>query len=558
MTACNARRDVIVLACVLAVWTGGCARRDESAPSVATSGSAQSAAEAARRPIALPDVSRLAASVQTQVRERHAALMARFEDRTTPPADLGAAYGDLGLILMAAEFYQVAASCYLSAQALVPDDARWPYYLGHLYRRQGEPVKAAQFFSRALDLRPADTPTLIWLGETYLDQNRPDQAEPMFLRALSQEPGSAAPLSGVGRAALAKQDFARAVDHLERALIAEPRALSLHYSLAAAYRSMGQLDRASAHVAQRGTGRPTPRDPLMEAFAAVLQSPLNFETQGLRALESGQVAQAADLFRKGLALAPDDPKLLHRLGTALFMQGDVAGSVRQFEEALRRAPDFPRAHFGLGMVLNLSGQKAGAIEHFAAAVKYQPDYLEARLALADALGSAGRLQESLSQFARIVELDPSLAEAWVMYARTLVVMKRYREARDRLNEARRIHPSDVALTDLLVRLLAAAPDDQLRDGRQAMALVQELLESSPPLDVREPMAMTLAELGQYEEAVRWQREAIAAATQAGRADVARLMSDNLALYERRSPSRRPLSEPASPAPPASPRNRGPF
>ena len=153
------------------------------------------------------------------------------------------------------------------------------------------------------------------------------------------------------------------------------------------------------------------------------------------------------------------------------------------------------------MVLNLSGQHAGAIEHFAAAVKYQPNYLEARLALADALRSTGRLQESLAQFARIVELDPSLAEAWVMYARTLVVLKRYREARDRLNEARRTHPGDPELTDLLVRLLAAAPDDRLRDGRQAMALMEELLKSSPPIDVREPMAMTLAELGQFEEAV---------------------------------------------------------
>lgn len=540
MTASTARRRSFVLACLIAIWTAGCDRADKSAPPVAAFGSAQNATEAAPRPVALPDVWRLSASVQTQVRERHAALMARLENRSTPPSELGRVYGDLGLILMATEFYQLAASCYLSAQALVPDDARWPYYLGHLYRRQGEPAKAAQFFSRALDLRPADTPTLIWLGETYLDQNRPDQAEPMFLRALSQEPGSAAALSGVGRAALAKQDFPRAVDHLERALAADPGALGLHYSLAAAYRSMGQLDRASAHVAKRGVGRPAPRDPLMAAFEAVLQSPLNFETQGLRALESGQVAQAADFFRKGLALAPDDPKLLHRLGTALYMQGDAAGAVRQFEEALRRAPDFPRAHFGLGMVLQLSGQRAGAIEHFAAAVKSQPDYVEARLALADAFGTAGRMQEALPQLARIVELEPSLAEAWVMYARTLIVVKRYREARDRLHEARRIHPSDAALTDLLVRLLAAAPDDQLRDGRQAMTLMQELLENSPSVDVREPMAMTLAELGQYEEAVRWQREAIAAATQAGRADIARLMSEILALYEQRRPCRRPL------------------
>lgn len=549
----------MALTSVLAVLTAACTRPDESTQSASASGSRQSAAEAAR-PVALPDLSRLTASVQAQMRERHAAVMARLEDRTTPPEELGAAYGELGLILMAAEYYEAAASCYQTAQALVPDDVRWPYYLGHLYRLQGETVKAAQSFSRALDLRPADTPTLIWLGEMYLDQDRSEQAEPLFLRALSRDPGSASALSGVGRAALAKHDFTRAIDHLERALAADPRALGLHSSLAAAYRGMGQLDRASAHVAQRGSGRPAPRDPLMESYEGVLHSPLNFETQGLRALESGQLQEAADLFRKGLALAPDDPKLLHRLGTALFMEGDAAGSVRQFEQALRLAPGFPRAHFGLGMVLNLSGRHAEAIEHFAAAVKSQPDYLEARLALADALGAAGRVQESLPQLARSVELDPSLAEAWVMYARTLILLERYRDARDRLIEARRIHPGEPELVDLLVRLLAAAPDGQLRDGPQAMARLQELLKGSPPprVDLREPMAMTLAELGRYDEAVSWQREAIAAATQAGRADLARLMTDNLALYERGRPCRRPLREPASAAPPASPRNPGSF
>lgn len=542
----------MALTCVLATLAGGCAPRDESAPPVSASGLRNSDANAAR-PIALPDVSRLATSVQAQVRERHSALQAKLENRTTPPAELGDAYGELGLILMAAEYYDTAASCYLTAQALAPSDARWPYYLGHVYRFKGDVAKAGEFFSRALDLRPADTPALIWRAEMYLDQGRPNQAEPLFLQALSRDSGSAAALSGAGRAALAKHEFARASDYLERALAIEPRALGLHYSLAAAYRGLGQLDRAQMHLERRGSGRPAPHDPLMEMYESVLHSPLNYETQGLRALENGQVKEAIDLFRKGLELAPDDPKLLHRLGTALFMEGDAAGAVQELQHALRLAPDFPRAHFGLGMIHSLSGRHAEAIEHFAAAVKYQPDYLEARLGLVEALLVTGRLQDSLPHLERIVELDPTVAEAWVKYARTLVALRRYREARDRLIEARRIHPGEPELTDLLVRLLAAAPDDGVRDGRQAMALVQELLKGSPravarpgipfPPDVRETLAMTLAELGRYDEAAKWQREAIAGAEQAGRADLGRLMTANLALYEHGSPCRTPLTSP---------------
>src|SRR5262249_14854038 len=135
----------------LVVLADACARH-ERAESI--SSSRQGTAEAAR-PVALPDVSRLAEPVQAQLRERHSVLMAKLDDRTTPPARLGDAYGELALILMAAEYYEAAASCYLTAQALVPNDARWPYYLGHLYRIKGEGEKAAEFFSRALKLKPA-------------------------------------------------------------------------------------------------------------------------------------------------------------------------------------------------------------------------------------------------------------------------------------------------------------------------------------------------------------------------------------------------------------------
>ena len=454
----------IALTFALATLAGGCARRDESAPSVAGSGLRDRDAKATR-PIALPDVSRLATSVQAQVRERHSALITKIENGATPAGELSDAYGELGLILMATEYYDAAASCYVTAQALVPGDPRWPYYLGHLYRFKGDVAKAGEFFSRALDLRPADTPTLIWLGEISLDQNRPDRAEPLFLQALSRDSGSAAALSGAGRAALEKRDFARAIDYLERALAIEPRALGLHYSLATAYRGSGQLDRARTHLERRGSGRPAPHDPLMEIYESVLHSPLNYETQGLRKLESGQVKEAIDLFRKGLELAPDDPKLLHRLGTALLMEGDAAGAMKELQHSLLLAPDFPRAHFGLAMVLNLSGRHAEAIEHFAAAVKYQPDYLEARLGLTEAYLASGRLEEALPHFERIVDLDPGFTDAWVMYAKTLIRLGRYREARDRLRQATRVHPDEPQLTDLLARALAAAPDGQVRDGR---------------------------------------------------------------------------------------------
>jgi hypothetical protein len=95
----------------------------------------------------------------------------------------------------------------------------------------------------------------------------------------------------------------------------------------------------------------------------------------------------------------------------------------------------------------------------------------------------------------------------------------------------------------LARLLAASPDDRVRDGRRAVVLVNELRKKRQTIDLGETLAMAMAELGQYEQAAAVQRDVMAAAEQAGVSDVARsIMSENLKLYEHRQPCRTPWRE----------------
>src|SRR5437773_2750523 len=130
------------------------------------------------RPVAMPDLSRLPAPVQEQIRARHAALE-RAIARRAPADELGRAYGDVGVILMAAEYQAAAETSLRNAQALAASDYRWPYYLGQLYLASGERAKATESFEQALKLRATDIPTLVRLGDTYLDQSRPDDPERM-------------------------------------------------------------------------------------------------------------------------------------------------------------------------------------------------------------------------------------------------------------------------------------------------------------------------------------------------------------------------------------------
>jgi tetratricopeptide (TPR) repeat protein len=187
-----------------------------------------------------------------------------------------------------------------------------------------------------------------------------------------------------------------------------------------------------------------------------------------------------------------------------------------------------------------SGREREAIEHLSAAVKYDPRYVEGRLRLAEVLRRSGRLEEALAQYEQVMMIDPRAAEARFGVAITFIHLRRYQDARDRLMEAMREYPSQPAFARALARLLAAAPDDRVRDSQQAMTMTQQLIAQRQTVDLAETMAMTLAGLGQYKQAATLQREVMAAASKAGHQEVVKQLAENLARYERNEPCRTPL------------------
>src|SRR5262249_25245178 len=354
-------------------------------------------------------------------------------------------------------------------------------------------------------------------------------------------PKSPAAHFGAGRVALAKKDYAEAVNQLEQALQLDPQATATHYQLAMAYRGRGDFARAEAELGKKGDIEPRPADPLMRQFDELLESAEAYNVRGGAELDAGNWAAAADDFRKGLELKPSDPSLRHRLGTALYQMGNVSGAMEQFEQVIRTSPEFAKAHFSLGVLMEAGGKHAEAIEDFSNAIKYDPGYLQARLQLAGALARSGRAEESLAHYKQALERNPGLKEAAFGYAMAFVRLHRYHEARDSLIEATKVFPDDPVIANSLARLLAAAPDAGVRDGRRAKTIVDELLKKQRTVDIGETVAMTLAELGEYEQAAALQRNLIATVEKAGASDVVRHLADNLRLYENRQPCRTPFT-----------------
>jgi tetratricopeptide (TPR) repeat protein len=478
--------------------------------------------------ITLPDLSKVAPSVQKQIQQQHALLESKLSNRNAPARELSEAYGQMGKLLMAAEYADAAQLSFENAQTLDSSDFRWPYYLAHLARTKGDVTRALNLFERVNQLQPDDVAALVWLGDLELAQGRPDAAEPHFTKALTLQPRSLSARFGLGRTALAKQDFRRAVTLLEEVLAQDPGALGAHYPLGMAYSGLGDSKKADEHLRQRREHEILPADPLIVELEELLQSPQTYERLGIRALDRQDWTAAAAEFRKGLVLDPASPALRHRLGTALAMIGDARGARAEFEDVVRVTPGYARAQYSLALLAVESGDYPQAIDRFLIALKSEPDYVEARIGLADSLRRTGRPGESVAQYQQVLKDDSRRADAALGYALALVQLRRWAQARDRLSEFSSVHLDDPRFTHALARVLAAAPDDAVRDGGRAMALVEELLaaqQKSP--DLGETMAMALAALGRFEEAASLQRNLMSGAERAGAPEIARRLRATL-------------------------------
>ena len=502
-------------------------------------------------PCELPDLGRMHPAVQEQL----GAAFARLE-QASPTAGggdpaagsqrggRGDAHGALGTLLLAGDYPDAAAACFRHAAVRAPDDKRWPYYLAHVAMRSGDLERAAAWFEQVLQLDATDFATIVWLLHAYVDLDRPEAAEPLLARALVFYPNAQALLYQGGRAALAARDYSRAVERLEAALARDPSATVIHYPLAMAYRGLGDLDRARDHLGRGGSrtgagyaaGAAVPMaDPLMAAVTTALRSPQTHRDLGLQAIARDDWPEAVRQFRSAAEMAPDNAVMRLNLGTALIRTGAARDALVALEAALKIDPRLAAAHYLLGTLLERAGRDAEAIERFGLAATYDETLDAARLRLADALRRNGRFEEALVHYGQIREGDQARFGEVMAFVR----LGRYGEARARLSAAMERHPEQPGFVHALARVLAAAPDDQVRDGRRALELVQALAAEYQTAPVAETMAMALAELGRFAEAVEWQRFAMAIVSDAGLSDVARAMAGNLTLYLRGEPCRTP-------------------
>lgn len=507
---------------------------------------AQSEGEAVLQPppaqglsvVHLPDTSGMEASVREHIAAEQEALAAAIKDAAaTPAAKLAEAYGTMGGVYQAYALSAPAEECYLNAQRLVPNDFRWAYLLGKLSQQAGKADEAVSYYTAARKLRPEYAPALVSLGDVYLQLNRLEESEANFKAALAANEKDPAVHYGLGQTALSKRSYDEAVKYFERALALAPGANRLHYALAMAYRGLGQTEKARSELALSGPVGVRAADPLVDGLQGLIRGARLHLVRGKTALDARRFEEAATEFRKAVAAEPESVPAHFNLGAALSQTGDLRGAVEQFEEALRLDPAHANAHYNLGLLLAQMNRHEEAVKHLQAAVKASPDDHGARFLLAQSLVKASRDEEAQAELSRVIQADPANEDALLALVKILLAKKQYAQARAALEKGHTEFPQKGLTAVTLAYLLAASPQQDLRDGKRALELAQSVWDATAQPSHGALVALALAELGRCDEAADWARRMITLASQKQNPDLAAKLKTELDRYEHTRPCR---------------------
>jgi eukaryotic-like serine/threonine-protein kinase len=227
------------------------------------------------------------------------------------------------------------------AMDLAPDYWRWPVVLGSYYFNDGRLQEAAEQFAKAAQITPDNVIALRDLGLASLQLGRLDVAQANLEKVAQLDPSSSA-FSALGTLLELQGKYPDSVTMYQKALTLSPNDYTAWGNLASGYMwSPGghehaiEAYRKAIELAEM-TRKETPEDPLLLAvlggyYAAV-----------------GDADHSLPLLRQAVALSPDNPDVLFRVGEGYEILHQRAPAIRfitksialgYHESELQRSPE---------------------------------------------------------------------------------------------------------------------------------------------------------------------------------------------------------------------------
>ncbi len=200
---------------------------------------------------------------------------------------------------------------------------------------------------------------------------------------------------------------------------------------------------------------------------------------GLLAYQVGKFAIAVNLISRAVKLAPREQVFINNLGNALKANGSLGEAVVCYKKALVLKPDYSDAHYNLGNAYMDLGQPADAVNSYKQATALEPDFAEAHYNLGNACREIGKSEDAVASYQRAVSLKTDFADAYYNLGNVFMEMGQLTRAMESFRKALLIRPEYFEAYNNLGRALRDSGNLDEANGcyRKALAINPEYVES---------------------------------------------------------------------------------
>jgi tetratricopeptide (TPR) repeat protein len=288
-----------------------------------------------------------------------------------------------------------------------------------------------------------------------------------------------------------------------------------------------------------------------------------------------------------LRAAADDlptPNELVKRGEDRLAMKEYDQALADFDEAIRLNPDYAPAYAARALAWARKHYRDREIADCSEAIVRDPSNANYRMARAESWSAQGMHKRAMADFADALRLEPNNPSIWVSrgnewrrdlklddaiadYTHALEINPRYwpayiargnawkqrrvfGRAIQEFTELIRLDPQNALAHQTLARILATCNEPNFRDGRRALdeaTVACDLTRWRDP-DCLDTLATAFAEVGDYDAAIKWQKQAITltrqnvpsllqqkAASFGGRRGIG--FEDRLVFYKSKKPTR---------------------
>jgi tetratricopeptide (TPR) repeat protein len=209
---------------------------------------------------------------------------------------------------------------------------------------------ALQAYETSVSLEPRDAASRLALGRFYLDRSDPERAIVQLRAALEIDPTLGAAYPVLGRAYRQTGDLAQAAGILKKAVDTDPADQESRYALGQVLLAAGREDEGQKELDQ------------YESIRLQVTTANSRYMDALERLEGGKTAEAEQLLRTAVRLAPKYGPALHSLGVLLLDRGSARDAAEMLNRAVQSNPLNAASWFNLGKAYLKTGRLSDAQE----------------------------------------------------------------------------------------------------------------------------------------------------------------------------------------------------